>query len=70
MAISVTIKELNGLQSAIDFISTNADGAEDYTDFQEMKDLLNSIWAKGRKDLQKRRVKYYLKKLKNKPPTP
>lgn len=48
--MNITSKELNAILGAIDFISTNADGAEDYSPFEEMNDHLRNVWKKGVKE--------------------
>lgn len=53
----LTQKELDALNAAIDFIGTNADGADDYAPYQEMQTNLRSIWSKGIKYKKKTKKK-------------
>lgn len=59
----ITKKEYSAIFSAIDFISTNSDGADDYSHYEEMQDGLRSVCEKYKKDKHKRLVKIYLRKL-------
>lgn len=64
----LTKKEKNAIYEAIDFISTNIDGADDESliEHRELIDRLSSIAIKYKNERYKNRVRYYTKKnLKN-----
>lgn len=67
MAVYVTEKERDAILAVCDFISTNADGADDYTFFEEMQTNLMALFHKAKKDAENHKhkalVKKYLKKL-------
>lgn len=59
----ITIKEKNALLEAIDFISTNSDGADDPDPFEDLNSLLLNIFLKANKEIVKRKIKKRSKKL-------
>lgn len=73
MPVYINEKERTALLDACDFISTNADGAVDYSLFEEMQKHLMSLFHKAKADshkmYKKRLVKKYLKKAEKNPTT-
>ncbi len=60
-------KEKDSVHDAIDFISSNIDGAEDQEYYQNILDGLMSITVKYKAERHKRLVNEFVKKLKAKP---
>jgi hypothetical protein len=58
----IKTKYINAIIDAIDFISTNVDGADEENSEQELLSTLHECKNKMREDQHKRRVNYYLNK--------
>lgn len=58
-------KEFDALHDAIDFVSTNIDGAEDQEYYQGIVNELTNLFEKIKKDRYNKYFKYYLKKNRN-----
>ena len=53
-SVYITEKEADAISEAIDFISTNADGAEDFELFVELQEKLQDVWKKWGSARQRR----------------
>ncbi len=62
MSTYISSKEANALHEAIDFISSNSDGADDTEMYETLCGTLRSLWHKAKKDISKREHKILVKK--------
>lgn len=55
--MKLTEKQTDAIFEAIDFIMTNADGADDQEHYANLRATLRSIYNIGRRELKQRKVK-------------